>query len=78
VLKSCQVRPSSEDNFYRGEGVAIVLLDWAVHVWKAAGSNWKSWSCRSMSVTLKCGDARLLVIFCPTRAANRERKDKVL
>jgi len=46
--------------------------------WKAAGSQWKAWSSRCISVTLKCGDARLHVISCyaPTRAASREEKAK--
>jgi len=42
VLTSGRVRPSSEDNFYSGKGVAILLLDWAVDAWKAAGSQWKA------------------------------------
>ena len=42
VLTSGQVRPSNEAHFYKGEGVAVVLLDWAIDAWKAAGSQWKA------------------------------------
>ena len=45
------------------EGVAVVLLDRAIDAWKAAGSQWKAWSFRLISVTLKCGDKRLHVTF---------------
>ena len=38
LLASGRVRPSDEDNFfYRGEGVAIVLLDWALDAWVVSG-----------------------------------------
>jgi len=40
--------------------VAIVLLDWAVETWKAAGSQWRAWNSRIVSATLKTTIAKSL------------------
>ena len=63
----------------RGEGVAIVLSGQAVSAWKA-GSQWKAWSSRLVTATLKVGDRsgdKLHVLSCyaPTFAASRAEKD---
>ena len=38
VLTSGRKTPSVGENSHRGEGVAIVLMGWAVEAWKACGS----------------------------------------
>lgn len=78
VLTSGRDVPEEDQAYQRGEGVAIVLIDWAVNAWKTAGSQWKSWSSRTISACLKVGNERLHVISCyaPTRSARREEKDQ--
>ena len=38
VLTSGRKTPSVDENSQRGEGVALVLMGWAVEAWKAFGS----------------------------------------
>ena len=64
----------------KGEGVAIVLTDWAMDAWKAAGRQWKAWSSRAVSACLHLGGRsrdKLHIVSCyaPTRAASRQEKD---
>ena len=49
VLTSGREMPVQGDTVKRGEGVAIVLMDWAIDAWKAAGKQWKAWSSRAVS-----------------------------
>ena len=68
------------DTVKKGEGVAIVLTDWAIDAWKAAGRPWKAWSSRAVSACLQLGGRsrdKLHVVSCyaPTRAASRQEKD---
>ena len=37
VLTSGKEKPAQGDTVKRGERVAIVLIDWTIDVWKAAG-----------------------------------------
>lgn len=78
VLASGRPLPDEGSSFQRGEGVAIVLLDWAVQAWKEGGSQWKAWSSRLVTACLQVGKKKLHVVSCyaPTRAASREEKDK--
>ena len=53
VLTSGRKTPSVGENSQRGEGVAIVLMGWAVEAWKAwkaCGSKWRAWSPRLVSL----------------------------
>ena len=52
MLASGRDLPDAGGSFRRGEGVAIVLLDWAVQAWKEGGSQWKSWSSRLVTACL--------------------------
>ena len=78
MLTSGRQTPTDDRNCERGEGVAIVLLDWAIKVWKSAGSQWKAWSSRTISACLKLGREKLHIVSCyaPTQSARREEKDK--
>jgi len=62
----------------RGEGVAVVLFDWAIEAWKAGGCQWKAWSSRLVTAGLKIGKKCLHVASCgaPTRSARRDEKDR--
>ena len=77
VLTSGRKTPSVDENSQRGEGVAIVLMCWAVEAWKACGSKWRAWSPRLVSACLQVGKKKLHVASCyaQTRAASREEKD---
>ena len=61
----------------RGEGVAIVLSGQAVSAWKAGGSQWKAWSSRLVTATLKVDGGNLHVLSCyaPNFTASRAEKD---
>ena len=79
VLTSGRSMPASKgDNIQRGEGVAIVLLEWAVGAGKNGGWQWKSWSSRIVSVWLKVENKffhiHVVCCYAPTRAASRENK----
>ena len=52
VLTSGRAKPAQGDTVKKGEGVAIVLTDWAIDAWKAAGRQWKAWSSRAVSACL--------------------------
>ena len=75
VLTSGRKTPSVGENSHRGEGVAIVLMGWAVEAWKACGSKWRAWSPRLVSACLQVGKNTLHVASCyaPTRTASREK-----
>ena len=75
VLTSGRKTPSVGENSHRGEGVAIVLMGWAVEAWKACGSKWRAWSPRLVSACLQVGKNTLHMASCyaPTRAASREK-----
>ena len=45
--------PDSNDSLQRGEGVALVLLGWAIDAWKAGGQQWKAWSSRLVTACFK-------------------------
>ena len=55
VLTSGREKPAQGDTVKRGEGVAIVLTDWEIDAWKAAGRQWKAWSSRAVSTGLHLG-----------------------
>ena len=40
VLTSGRETPSENEGLQRVEGVALVLLGWAVEAWKASGGTW--------------------------------------
>ena len=77
VLTSGRPLPDTEDSFQRGEGVALVLLDWAVEAWKNGGRQWKAWSSRIVTASVQVEKSRLHFVSCyaPTRSARREDKD---
>ena len=79
VLTSGRKTPSVGENSQRGEGVAIVLMGWAVEAWKACGSKWRAWSPRLVSACVQVGKKKLHVVSCyaPTRTASREEKNNV-
>ena len=52
VLTSGREKPAHGDTVKRGEGVAIVLTDWAIGALKAAGRQWNVWSSRAVSACL--------------------------
>ena len=52
VLSSGRPVPTAGGNHHRGEGVALVLRGPAIQAWKAAGSKWKAWGSRLISVVL--------------------------
>ena len=67
----------------RGEGVAIVLSGAAVNAWKWGGCQWKAWSSRLVSVTLRVGVRKsdclhVLSCYAPTYANSREEKNNFL
>ena len=78
VLTSGLNKPADDQNHHRGEGIAIVLSDQAVKVWKASGSHCKASSSRIISACLKLKNEKLYAISCyaPTRLARREDKDQ--
>ena len=54
VLTSGREKPVQGDTVKRGEGAAIMLTDWAIDAWKAAGRQWrKAWSSRAVSACLQ-------------------------
>ena len=55
VLTAGRPIPDAAESFQRGEGVAIVLLDWAVEAWKTGGCKWKAWSSRLVTASLHVG-----------------------
>ena len=79
VLTFGRENPVQGDTVKRGEGVAIVLTDWAIDAWKAAGRQWKAWSPRAVSMSTVGGRSRdkLHIVSCyaPTRAAGRQEKN---
>ena len=70
--------PDSNDSLQRGEGVALVLLGWAIDAW-AGGQQWKAWSSRLVTACFKIGKKSLHVASCyaPTRSVRREEKDRL-
>ena len=77
VLTSGRPLPGEGDGFQRGEGVAIVLLDWAVEAWKTGGCQWKALSSRIVTASLEVEKKKFHIVSCyaPTRAASRQEKD---
>ena len=80
VLTSGREKPAQGDTAKRSEGVAIVLTDWEIEIWKAVGKQWKAWSSRADSACLQLGGRsrdKLHIVSCyaPTRAASRQEKD---
>ena len=77
MLTSGRALPGEGDSFRRGEGVAIVLLDWAVEAWKSGGRQWKAWSPRIITASLEVEKKKLHIVSCyvPTRAASRQDKE---
>ncbi len=77
MLTSGRPLPGEGDAFQRGEGVAIVLLDWEVEAWKTDGRQWKVLSPRIVKVTLEVEKKKLHIVSCyaPTRAASKQEKD---
>ena len=80
VLTSGRKKPAQGDTVKKGEGVAIVLTDWAIDAWKAAGRQWKALSSRAVSACLQfSGRSRdtlhIMSCYAPTRAASRQEKD---
>ena len=78
VLTSGREKPVQGDTAKRSEGVAVVLTDWAIEIWKAAGKQWKAWSSRAVSACLQLGGRsrdKLHIVSCyaPTRAARQEK-----
>ena len=55
MLSSVRPVPTAGESHHRGEGVALVLRGPAIQAWKAAGSKWKTWHSRLISVVLDCG-----------------------
>ena len=78
VLTAGRLLPDMTEGYWRGEGVAIVLLDWAVETWRNGGCQWKAWSSRLISASLEIGKKRLHVVSCyaPTRGAKGEEKEQ--
>ena len=80
VLTSGREKPEQGDIVKKGEEVAIVLTDWAIDSWKAAGRQWKIWSFRAVSACLQLGGRsrdKLHVVACyaPIRAASKQEKN---
>jgi len=85
VLAAGRAVPGVGVERQRGEGVAIVLSEPAIDVWKATGSRWRAWSSRIVSATVKVakGNGRnsflhVLSCYAPTYGASREDKDAFL
>ena len=55
VLTSGREKPAQGATVKRGEGVEIMLTDWAIDAWKAAGRQWKACSSRAVSACLQLG-----------------------
>ena len=75
VLTSGREKPVQGDTVKREDGIAIVLTDWAIDAWKAAGRQCKAWSSSAASAYLQLGGRsrdKLQVVSCyaPTRAAS--------
>ena len=77
MLTSGRALPGEGGSFQRGEGVAIVLLDWAVEAWKSGERQWKAWSPRIVTASLEVEKKKLHIVSCyaPTRAASRQDKE---
>ena len=77
VLSSGRPVPTAGESHHRREGVPLVLRGPAMQAWVAAGSKWKAWGSRLISVVLDCGrKLHVLSCYAPTFAASREEKDK--
>ena len=77
VLTSGREKPAQGDTVKKGEGVAILLTDWALDAWKAAG---RAWSSRAVSACLQLGGRsrdKLHIVSCYalTIAASRQEKN---
>ena len=79
VLRSGSEKPVQGDTVKKGEGVAIVLTDWAIDAWKATGRQWKAWSSRAVSMSTVGGRSRDKLhgvpCYAPNRAVSRQEKN---
>ena len=82
VLTADTPAPGPEQSKQRGEGVAIVLTDFAVCSWRAGGEHWKAWSSRLITARHEVKPMRrgsstqlhVLSYYIPTLAAKLEEK----